>query len=148
MKKNSLLKLYAMELCGLTILLSILLPWISYGIGSKTGLDVGRNSVQVIFVSGALFLIFSYLHFKLNRIKKIMLYIVFILSALLFASFLIEIIRIGYQATMTKNLPVEMFGVASLATLKMHIGYGLWLGGAASLVIFIVQIISIKVYKK
>ncbi len=147
MKKKELFKLYAMEMCGLSVLLSLLLPWISYGVGSKTGLDIGRTSVQVISIVGLLYLIFCYLFFKIKKLNKFLCYFLFILSTILFCSFLVEIIRIGYQTSMTKNLPVEMFGVASIATLKIHIGYGLWLGTGASFILFLVQFISIKINK-
>ena len=147
MKKKNCFKLYMMELMGLMCLAAILLPWISYGVGSKTGLDIGRTSVETIVISGILFLLFSYLNYKIEKIEKFTLYVVLLLSTLLFGVFVLEIIRIGYQSSITKNLPVEMFGVASLATTKIHIGYGLWLGGAASFIMFLVNLISLKIFK-
>lgn len=142
--KLKTIKFYFMQLCGILSLLSILLPWLSYGVGSKTGLDVARLSLYVILISGAVFLVFSYVFFKINKGRSFYLYLVFISSFIMFISFLYELIRIAYQTHVAKNLPVEMFGAATLTTAKIHIGYGLWIGVVASLLPCIVNLIVIK----
>lgn len=147
MEKSSTFKFYIMEMCGIISLLSLLLPWISYGIGSKTGVDIGRTSIHVLLISGSLFILFSYFSYKTNKWKKAFLYFTLIASSGMFFTFLFELIRIAYQTSMTKNLPVEMFGVASLATSKIHVGYGLWLGTAASLIPSLLNLVAIKMRK-
>ena len=62
----------------------------------------------------------------------------------MFLVFLFELIRITYQTTIAKNLPVEMFGAATLAAAQIHIGYGLWLGVGCSLLICIINFIALK----
>ena len=140
-------KFYVMELLGLVCLFAILLPWVSYGFGSKTGLDVSRISKEILAVSAILFLFFTYLNEKWQKVEKISVYFAFFLSFILFGVYTYEALRIGYQTTLTKNLPVEMIGEATLATAKIHIGYGLLLGVGASFLIFLVNLVSLQIFR-
>ena len=60
------------------------------------------------------------------------------------STYLFELIRITYQTTIAKNLPIEMFGAATLATAQIHIGYGLWLGVGVSFLPMIVNLVVLR----
>jgi hypothetical protein len=143
--KKSILKFYIIQFFGLVSLFCVLLPWMSYGIGSKTGIDIGHVTLYSIIISGTLILLFSYVYFKWSKFEKTFLYLTFTSSLFQFIVYLFEVIRIMYQTTIAKNLPVEMFGVASLATAQIHVGYGLWLGLFAS---FFMSVLNLFVIRK
>ncbi len=123
---------------------SVLLPWMSYGVGSKTGLDIAGLSKYFILFSGVLLLFFSYIFFKIKKQDKITFYFSFLSALVLFFSYLYELIRIAYQATIAKSLPVEMFGFTTLAANQIHIGYGLYLGTLISFLPCLIRFFELK----
>ena len=145
MNQSSKLKFYLINLFSLITITCPLLPWMSYGVGSKTGMDIGGKPANFIFLFSFLLIVISYILFKTNKIQKFFLYTMFFLSLSVCAIYFYELTKIGYQTMIAKNLPVEMFGVVSLATNQIRIGYGLWLGSAASLLSLIINYISIRI---
>lgn len=145
MTQSSHLKFYLTNFLTLITLTCPLLPWMSYGVGSKTGIDIGDKPANFIFLFSLLLIIFSYIIFKTDKAKKVFLYLVLALSFSITAIYFYELTKIAYQTMIAKSLPVEMFGVVSLATTQIRIGYGLWLGSAASLLTLIISYISTRI---
>lgn len=144
MQKSSHIKFYILNLFAFITLFAPLLPWMSYGVGSKTGIDIGGMPNYIIFISALCLIIFNIILFKTAAMRKIFLFLAFLASGILFAIFLFEIARIAYQTMIAKSLPVEMFGVVSLSAKEIRIGYGLWLGGAASFLSLLINLISMR----
>lgn len=144
MNTKSKFKFYLLNLFGLISLFCVLLPWMSYGVGSKTGLDIGRVTLAIITLASILFLIFTQIHYRAQKFNRFLLAMSTVFSFTVFFTYLFEIVRVTYLTTVAKNLPVEMFGVASMATAQIHIGYGLWLGVATSFLMSTVQFFSYK----
>lgn len=129
------------------MLTSPLFPWMSYGVGSKTGLDVGGNSVLFILLLSLLMLICSFIQIRIVKAKKLLLYLIFLLSLGVAFIYYYQLARIAYQTTIAKNLPVEMFGVVALSTSQIRIGYGLWLGSTCALLATIFSYLTIRMSK-
>ncbi|KAB8030651.1 hypothetical protein [Fluviispira multicolorata] len=147
MEKSNRLKLYFNNSCGFLSLLSPLLPWMSYGVGSKTGIDIGDKPTYIIFIASFCLILFSFILFKTDKLRKLFLFLSLTASLLLLGVYLYEIIRISYQTMIAKSLPTEMFGVVSLSASQIKVGYGLWVGGGASLLSTIVNLISLRIKK-
>lgn len=147
MGQSQKLKYYILNILCLLMLTCPLLPWMSYGVGSKTGLDVGGNSVLFILLMSLIMLIFSFIHVRTNKAKKFFQYVLLLLSLAITFIYYYQLARIAYQTTIAKNLPVEMFGVVSLATNQIKIGYGLWLGSSAALIATIFNYLAIRMNK-
>lgn len=144
MQKSGRLKFYTLNLFAFIALCCPLLPWMSYGVGSKTGIDIGGTPTYTIFISALCLILINLILFKTTAIRKVFLFLAFITSLILFSFYSYEIIRIAYQIMIAKSLPVEMFGVVSLSAKQIRIGYGLWVGGSASLLSLIVHFISMR----
>ncbi len=147
MGQSQKLKYYILNILCLLMLTCPLLPWMSYGVGSKTGLDVGGNSVLFILLMSLIMLIFSFIHVRTSKAKKFFQYVLLLLSLAITFIYYYQLARIAYQTTIAKNLPVEMFGVVSLATNQIKIGYGLWLGSSAALIATIFNYLAIRMNK-
>jgi hypothetical protein len=130
---------------ALITLFAPLLPWMSYGVGSKTGIDIGGKATYIIFMSSICLIIFNFIIFKTEVLRKSFLLLAFLASATLFTLYAYEIIKIAYQTTIAKNLPVEMFGVVSLSAKEIRIGYGLWVGGIAAILSTIINFIFMRI---
>jgi hypothetical protein len=146
MTKKRIFKYYFLSTFGFVSLFCVLLPWMSYGIGSKTGIDIGKVALALILISGVLFLFFNFLHFKYTQTNRMFIYLSLGASFVMFGTYLFELVRIVYLTTIAKNLPFEMFGVASLTTAQIHIGYGLWLGLSSSLLLCLVNLIAVQLF--
>ena len=144
MQKSSRAKFYILNLFAFISLFAPLLPWMSYGVGSKTGIDIGGSPSYIIFTSALCLIILNLILFKTVAVRKVLLFFAFIASLVLFTFYAYEITRIAYQTMIAKSLPVEMFGVVSLSANQIRIGYGLWVGGVASLLSLIVNFISMR----
>ncbi|BBH51861.1 MULTISPECIES: hypothetical protein [Fluviispira] len=144
MEKNNRVKLYFNNSCGFLALLSPLLPWMSYGVGSKTGIDIGDKPSYIILISAICLILISSILYKTDRFRKVLLFFALSASLILLSLYLYEIISIAYQTMIAKSLPTEMFGVVSLSASQIKVGYGLWLGGFASLMSTIINFISIR----
>ncbi len=144
MQKSSRLKFYILNFFAFITLFSPLLPWMSYGVGSKTGIDIGGTPTNVIFISALSLLTINLIIFKTASMRKLFLFLAFSASAIIFSFYAYEIARIAYQTMIAKSLPVEMFGVVSLSANQIRIGYGLWVGGIAALLSLILNFISMR----
>ncbi len=148
MNQSEKLKYYTLNILCLLMLTCPLLPWMSYGVGSKTGLDVGGNSVLLILLLSLVMLILSFILARTEKAKKFFLYFLLLLSLSVTFIYYYQLARIAYQTTIAKTLPVEMFGVVALATNQIKIGYGLWVGSSAALVATIFNYLSIRMLNK
>jgi hypothetical protein len=144
MQKPNRAKFYFLNFFAFITLLAPLLPWMSYGVGSKTGIDIGGSPTYIIFISALCLILINLILFKTEAMRKIFLFLAFIASLIAFTFYAYEITRIAYQTMIAKSLPVEMFGVVSLSANQIRIGYGLWVGGIASLLSLIVNFISMR----
>jgi hypothetical protein len=144
MQNSSRIKFYILNFFAFITLFSPLLPWMSYGVGSKTGIDIGGTPTYVILISASCLIMINFILLKTAKLIKILLFLAFSSSIILFSFYSYEIIRIAYQTMIAKSLPLEMFGVVSLSANQIKIGYGLWLGGIASLLSLIINFISIR----
>jgi hypothetical protein len=148
MKPKNKIKLYFLNLLGLVSLLCVLLPWMSYGVGSKTGLDIGRVTLALISIGCVLFLVSSQIYYHSQKLNRFLLVLCTFFSFVVFFTYLFEIVRVTYLTTVAKNLPIEMFGAASMVTAQIHIGYGLWVGLGTSFVMGLVQLLTYKSVNK
>ena len=144
MQKSGLFKYYILNLFAIITLICTLLPWMSYGVGSKTGIDIGGTPVYIIMVSSICLMLFSLILYKTPKMRKIFLFLAFITSLIIFSLYLFEITKIAYQTTIAKSIPVEMFGAVSLSAKQIMIGYGLWLGSASSLISLLINFIAMR----
>lgn len=144
MQKLSRTKFYIMNVLSFITLFCPLLPWMSYGVGSKTGIDIGGTSTYAIFVSAMVLIIINLILFKSTQLKKTFLFLAAIIATIIFTLYCYEITKIAYQTFIAKSLPVEMFGVVALSAKQIKIGYGLWLGAVSALLTLIIHYISIK----
>ncbi|APJ02669.1 hypothetical protein [Silvanigrella aquatica] len=147
MTKVNAIKFYTITILAFVTLLAPLLPWMSYGVGSKTGIDIGGKPTYIIFISALCLIIFNFIIFKTDKIRKVFLFLAFLASITLFTFYCYEIIRIAYQTVIAQSLPVEMFGVVSLSAKEIRVGYGLWVGGSASLLSMIIHFVTMRLQK-
>lgn len=144
MQKPSRVKFYLLNVFAMVSLFSPLLPWMSYGVGSKTGIDIAIRSTYIIAIASIGLLLISFLLFKTTTMKKFFLILALMFSGVIFSIYLYEIVRIAYQTTIANSLPVEMFGVVSLSAKEIHIGYGLWLGVGISFLSLLLNFIAMR----